>query len=58
MNNAKFIKTMDAEVAKKLRELGCIELNSQNKFFVFVNPMKMNFSIDSSKVSYTNNLTF
>lgn len=58
MNKAKFIKTTDVEIAEKLRKLGCVELNSQDKFFVFVNPMKSNFAIDNSKVSYTDILTF
>lgn len=59
MSNAKFIKTTDVAVAEKLRELGCVELASQNRFFVFVNnPTKLNFSIDNSKVSFSNTLTF
>ncbi len=58
MNNAKFIKTTDVEIAKQLRELGCVELQTENKLFVFVNPTKLNFSIDKSRVQYSNVLSF
>ena len=55
MNNAKFIKTKDANTANLLSKNGLQALPQQGKQFVFVNePKKMNFEYDASKVFYSN----
>ena len=52
-----FIKTQDAELAKKLRFSGYKELKKQGKFFVFVNSGKWTFSAeDKKKAIFTNKM--
>ena len=48
-----FIKTSDAETAETLRKLGYHELESQGKFFVFINDGFVTFS-DQKNIVYTN----
>lgn len=53
----KFIKTQDAELAKRLRALGFKELKSQGKLFVFINNVRANFSAEEkNKFIYTNKM--
>ena len=52
-----FIKTQDAELAKKLRFSGYKELKKQGKFFVFINSGKWTFSAeDKKKAIFTNKM--
>lgn len=52
-----FIKTQDAELAKKLRAQGFKELKSQGRFFVFLNNSKATFAVDENKkLFYTDKL--
>ena len=48
-----FIKTSDAETAEALRNLGYHELDSQGKFFVFINDGLVAFN-EHKNVIYTN----
>ena len=56
MEGKSFVCTSDEETRKKLLEEGLIEVQNSNGLYTFMLKDNQNFSVDVSKVKFTNNL--